>query len=213
MGPQEADALGIRTGTLPACKEPSLQREAPDTRGFQRNTRRARGNPEKPLSSRARGDPCLGGEPSQRPTVLTRRRRTREKRLECGAVGQLGGPEEETRSQEAFLDCLHCGRAFVREAHLAQHLQDHEATCALSPERPGAPKVYCVRYVPQHRYVSERANQCCDCGKTFRRSSHLSQHYRVHAQDRPFQCQLCGRCFSQASYLTLHYQLHSQEKR
>uniref|UniRef100_G3UJ72 Uncharacterized protein n=1 Tax=Loxodonta africana TaxID=9785 RepID=G3UJ72_LOXAF len=71
----------------------------------------------------------------------------------------------------------------------------------------GATPGTCTSPRPAH----EAPFLCCDCGKAFGRSSHLIQHYRIHAQERPFQCQLCGRCFSRPSYLTQHYQLHSQE--
>uniref|UniRef100_G3U3R8 Zinc finger imprinted 2 n=1 Tax=Loxodonta africana TaxID=9785 RepID=G3U3R8_LOXAF len=120
----------------------------------------------------------------------------------CGPKG--------THSQEDYYECLRCGRAFIKDVHLFEHLQAHKAAKALPPELPRT-KMYSIRYLRKHSYVGERACQCCDCGKAFGRSSHLIQHYRIHAQERPFQCQLCGRCFSRPSYLTQHYQLHSQE--
>ncbi|EFB14461.1 hypothetical protein PANDA_014172, partial [Ailuropoda melanoleuca] len=114
-------------------------------------------------------------------------------------------------SQEDYYECFQCGRAFIQDVHLFQHLKAHEAAKALPPGLPRV-KTYLIRYQRKHDYVGERAYQCCDCGKAFSRSSHLIQHYRIHAQERPYQCQLCGKCFSRPSYLTQHYQLHSQEK-
>ncbi|XP_047567638.1 zinc finger imprinted 2 [Lutra lutra] len=114
-------------------------------------------------------------------------------------------------SQEDYYECFQCGRAFIQDVHLFQHLKAHEAAKALPPVLPRI-KTYLIRYQRKHDYVGERACQCCDCGKAFSRSSHLMQHYRIHAQERPYQCQLCGRCFSRPSYLTQHYQLHSQMK-
>uniref|UniRef100_A0A8C9A678 Zinc finger imprinted 2 n=1 Tax=Prolemur simus TaxID=1328070 RepID=A0A8C9A678_PROSS len=114
-------------------------------------------------------------------------------------------------SQEAYYDCVQCGKAFIQDVHLFQHLKAHEAEKALPLGLPRN-KTYLIRYQRKHDYVGERACQCCDCGKAFSRSSHLIQHYRIHAQERPYQCQLCGKCFSRPSYLTQHYQLHSQEK-
>ncbi|XP_022347779.1 zinc finger imprinted 2 [Enhydra lutris kenyoni] len=115
------------------------------------------------------------------------------------------------RSQEDYYECFQCGKAFIQDVHLFQHLKAHEAAKALPPVLPRI-KTYLIRYQRKHDYVGERACQCCDCGKAFSRSSHLMQHYRIHAQERPYQCQLCGRCFSRPSYLTQHYQLHSQMK-
>lgn len=114
-------------------------------------------------------------------------------------------------SQEDYYECFQCGRAFIQDVHLFQHLKAHEAAKALPPGLPRI-KTYLIRYQRKHDYVGERACQCCDCGKAFSRSSHLIQHYRIHAQERPYQCQLCGKCFSRPSYLTQHYQLHSQMK-
>uniref|UniRef100_A0A8C6FGA8 Zinc finger imprinted 2 n=1 Tax=Moschus moschiferus TaxID=68415 RepID=A0A8C6FGA8_MOSMO len=108
-------------------------------------------------------------------------------------------------------ECFQCGKAFIQAAHLFQHLKAHEPARALPLELPQN-KMYLIRYKRQHDYIGERACQCCDCGKRFRQSSHLIQHYRIHTPERPYQCQLCGKCFSQPSYLTQHYQLHSQEK-
>ncbi|XP_074226922.1 zinc finger imprinted 2 [Camelus bactrianus] len=121
----------------------------------------------------------------------------------CGLVG--------THSQEDYYECLQCGRAFVQDVHFFQHLKAHEAEKALPPVLPRN-KTYLIRYQQKHGYIGERACQCCDCGKAFGRSSHLIQHYRIHAQQRPYQCQLCGKCFSRPSHLTQHYQLHSQQR-
>ncbi|XP_020950759.1 zinc finger imprinted 2 [Sus scrofa] len=113
--------------------------------------------------------------------------------------------------QEDYYECVQCGRAFIQDVHLFQHLKAHEAAKALPPGLPRN-KPHLIRYQRKHDYVGERACQCCDCGKAFSRRSHLIQHYRIHAQERPYQCQLCGKCFGRPSYLTQHYQLHSQEK-
>uniref|UniRef100_A0A9L0STJ7 Zinc finger imprinted 2 n=1 Tax=Equus caballus TaxID=9796 RepID=A0A9L0STJ7_HORSE len=113
--------------------------------------------------------------------------------------------------QKEYYECFQCGKAFLQHVHLFQHVKAHEAAKALPPELPHN-KTYLIRYQRKHDYVGERACQCCDCGKAFSQSSHLIQHYRIHAQERPYQCQLCGKCFSLPSYLTQHYQLHSQEK-
>uniref|UniRef100_A0A8C9QEY9 Paternally expressed 3 n=1 Tax=Spermophilus dauricus TaxID=99837 RepID=A0A8C9QEY9_SPEDA len=121
----------------------------------------------------------------------------------------LGGAVR-VHSQEDYYECFQCGKAFVQDVHLFQHLKAHEAAEALPPRLPRN-KTHLIRYQRKHDYVGERSCQCCDCGKAFSRSSHLIQHYRIHAQERPYQCQLCGKCFSLPSYLTQHYQLHFQE--
>uniref|UniRef100_A0A2K5ETL8 Zinc finger imprinted 2 n=1 Tax=Aotus nancymaae TaxID=37293 RepID=A0A2K5ETL8_AOTNA len=114
-------------------------------------------------------------------------------------------------SQEDYYECFQCGKAFTQNVHLSQHPKAHEAARVLPPWLSRS-KTYFIRYQLKHDYVGERACQCCDCGKTFSQSAHLTQHYRTHAHKKPYQCQLCGKCFSRPSYLTQHYQLHSQGK-
>ncbi|XP_051693164.1 zinc finger imprinted 2 [Oryctolagus cuniculus] len=114
-------------------------------------------------------------------------------------------------SQEDFYECFQCGKAFIQNVHLFQHLKAHEAAKPVPSEFP-CNKTYLIRYQRKHDYVGKRACQCCHCGKAFSQISHLIQHYRIHAQEKPYQCQLCGKCFSLPSYLTQHYQLHFQEK-
>ncbi|XP_062033567.1 zinc finger imprinted 2 [Lepus europaeus] len=114
-------------------------------------------------------------------------------------------------SQEDYYECFQCGKAFIQNVHLFQHLKAHEAAKPIPSEFP-CNKTYLIRYQRKHDYVGKRACQCCHCGKAFSQISHLIQHYRIHAQEKPYQCQLCGKCFSLPSYLTHHYQLHFQEK-
>ncbi|KAL4832134.1 hypothetical protein H8958_020086 [Nasalis larvatus] len=114
-------------------------------------------------------------------------------------------------SQEDYYECFQCGKAFLQNVHLLQHLKAHEAARVLSPGLSRS-KTYLIRYQRKHDYVGERACQCCDCSRVFSRNSHLIQHYRTHTRERPYQCRLCGKCFGRPSYLTQHYQFHSQEK-
>ncbi|XP_058530888.1 zinc finger imprinted 2 [Ochotona princeps] len=114
-------------------------------------------------------------------------------------------------SREDYYECLQCGKAFIQNVHLLQHLQAHKTADIVPPKLPRS-KTYLIRYQRKHGYVGEKACQCCDCGKTFSQTSHLIQHYRIHAHERPYQCQLCGKCYSRPSYLTKHYQFHFQEK-
>ncbi|CAK6437526.1 unnamed protein product [Pipistrellus nathusii] len=116
-------------------------------------------------------------------------------------------------------ECVHCGRVFVQDALLRQHLETHRVVMALPPP-PAPPRrrrgTHLIRYQQAahghgHGHSHEAggpAHQCSDCSRAFPQSSHLVSHYRTHAHERPFQCRLCGRCFSRPSQLTRHYQLH-----
>uniref|UniRef100_A0A667HR67 Zinc finger imprinted 2 n=1 Tax=Lynx canadensis TaxID=61383 RepID=A0A667HR67_LYNCA len=220
--PQQCATPGIVTSPQPVVDEPLLQENRDNRCGFCERTfitQRARERHEQLHAGKKPFECKRCGEAFNLMPHLTRRQRTHssEKSRGCSKGGKSFTRHTNTcgrvriQGQEDYFECFHCGRAFIQDVHLFQHLKAHEAAKALPPRLP-CTKTYFIRYQRKHDYVGERACQCCDCGKAFSRTSHLIQHYRIHAQERPYQCKLCGKCFSRPSYLTQHYQLHSQEK-
>ncbi|KAG8228640.1 hypothetical protein J437_LFUL008291 [Ladona fulva] len=53
---------------------------------------------------------------------------------------------------------------------------------------------------------------CPECGKRFRQQSHLTQHLRIHANEKPYACGYCERSFRQRAILNQHLRIHSGEK-
>nr|XP_060508696.1 zinc finger imprinted 2 [Panthera onca] len=220
--PQQCATPGIVTSPQPVVDEPLLQENRDNRCGFCERTfitQRARERHEQLHAGKKPFECKRCGEAFNLMPHLTRRQRTHssEKSRGC-SKGRKSFTRHtntcgrvRTQGQEDYFECFQCGRAFIQDVHLFQHLKAHEAAKALPPRLPRT-KTYFIRYQRKHDYIGERACQCCDCGKAFSRTSHLIQHYRIHAQERPYQCKLCGKCFSRPSYLTQHYQLHSQEK-
>uniref|UniRef100_A0A673V0T0 Zinc finger imprinted 2 n=1 Tax=Suricata suricatta TaxID=37032 RepID=A0A673V0T0_SURSU len=215
-------APGIYTSTQTVADEPLLQKNRDNRCRFCKRTfitQRGRERHEQLHSGKKPFECKQYGEGFNLMPPLTRRQKSHSGEKSRGRSEGEKSFNRQTDScgrvriqgQKDYLECFQCGRAFIQDTHLFQHLRAHEAAKALPPEVPRA-KTYLIRYQRKHGYVGERACQCCDCGRAFSKSSYLIQHYRIHAQERPYQCKLCGKCFSRPSYLTQHYQLHSLEK-
>ena len=56
-----------------------------------------------------------------------------------------------------------------------------------------------------------RPYHCSTCGKSFRQSSTLKSHIRLHSE-KPFRCQLCNKVFLRHSTLVRHEFGHTGEK-
>lgn len=221
--PQEGAASGICTSSQPVADEPLLQESRDNKCRFCERTfitQRAHERHEQLHAGTKLFECKRCGEAPSLPTPHLPRRQTThssEKSRGCSKGGKSFSGQTNTcgrvriQGQKDYFECLQYGRAFTQDVRLFQHLKAHEAAKGLPHGVPRA-KTYLIRYQRKHDYIGERACQCCDCGKAFSKSSHLIQHYRIHAQERPYQCKLCRKCFSRPSYLTQHYQLHSQEK-
>ncbi|KAM4687840.1 uncharacterized protein O3C94_006298 [Discoglossus pictus] len=61
-------------------------------------------------------------------------------------------------------------------------------------------------------HTVEKTFPCSECGKYFRRASHLYVHKRNHTGEKPFSCTECGKCFSHISVLNSHKMTHTGEK-
>lgn len=114
-------------------------------------------------------------------------------------------------NQKATINCYLCDKAFVSQANLNQHIQNHSLypdsfACDICGSKIKKKKDLLDHMKHTHSGIKY---PCELCGKKFSRSSYLIVHMRMHNGERAHQCATCGKTFIMAGALTFHMRKHN----
>uniref|UniRef100_H3APH7 Myc-associated zinc finger protein n=1 Tax=Latimeria chalumnae TaxID=7897 RepID=H3APH7_LATCH len=103
--------------------------------------------------------------------------------------------------------CSHCGKGFSRPDHLNSHVRQVHST-----ERPfkcqQAPRAFATKdRLRAHMMRHEEKTPCHVCGKMLS-AAYITDHMKVHDQDRNHICDVCNKGFTTAAYLRVHALKH-----
>ncbi|XP_070593092.1 zinc finger protein 331-like [Erythrolamprus reginae] len=102
-----------------------------------------------------------------------------------------------------------CGKISTDESGLCDCCRSH--TVGRQNEHGKRPR-RTVSVTLSQRVQGEKPYQCLECGKSFRDSSYLISHKRIHTGEKPYKCKECGKSFRFAQSLTSHNKIHTGEK-
>ena len=108
--------------------------------------------------------------------------------------------------------CPTCEMSFKRSGHLKKHISIHTEK---SHRCTVCGKGFVLdSYLRQHMvtHADVKPHPCEVCGKSFTRRRYLTAHMRIHTGEQPFRCNICGKSFSQVTGLNVHNCTHTGAK-
>ncbi|KAJ2944199.1 hypothetical protein O0L34_g18177 [Tuta absoluta] len=116
-----------------------------------------------------------------------------------------------THSKVKDYICQYCGKEFQRLNSIKRHVRVcHGGQTIKCPICFKDLKGHLTEHMRVHN--QNRPHICPDCGQRFTQSTQLKVHRRSHTGDRPYPCRICNRRFGHSNALLLHVRRHTGEK-